>query len=278
MFDLTLGDEVQFTFNVNLAGTSAKPTEVRGILGNSLKMCIVAKPTSENEYLFTIPVLREFFKPGPTTFVIEVLVNGKIFSPVKREILILSEDEQISVILPATQNTEQESPAVVEPEVRNAPVEVIAAPVAEEIKETAPVTVIENKVTAKAVKEKSNVSLMKSISNEISGYTEEPKTIIHETTSAPVVETPIVETEKNVVIEPIIEEVKKPEKISISFAPIKPKKIVEKIVPKNLIDDIFKSTVFNDDAESENVVAISEVKVIRTQAPFKMTKTGVVLK
>lgn len=84
-----LGEELKLSFNLNISGTSAQPSEVRVVLGNGLKLQTLARLGNGGEYEATLPILPDLFSQGDTTLLIEVVVNGKLFTPVKQRVTII---------------------------------------------------------------------------------------------------------------------------------------------------------------------------------------------
>jgi hypothetical protein len=83
-----LGEEVKLSFNLAISGTSSQPTEVRVTLGDKLKLLAPAKLIQTGEYEVTFPILSELFAQGEHVLTIEVLLNGKLFIPVKQRVSI----------------------------------------------------------------------------------------------------------------------------------------------------------------------------------------------
>lgn len=78
MFDLATNNRV--TFDVNVSGTIAPPT-VRAVVGDSPSFTYPAKQLKEGSWEVDIK-LPEGTKPGKLPFKIEVLLNGRLFTPI----------------------------------------------------------------------------------------------------------------------------------------------------------------------------------------------------
>ena len=92
-----LGEEVKLSFNVNIAGTGTSPSEVRVILGQDQKLMVTAVK-EENEYVAHFKINENLFKLGDASFMIEVLIGGKVFVPFKHNVSIIESSAQVSQI------------------------------------------------------------------------------------------------------------------------------------------------------------------------------------
>jgi hypothetical protein len=91
-----LGEELKLSFNLNISGTSAQPSEVRVILGNGLKLQTLARLGNGGEYEAVLPILPDLFSQGDTTLLIEVVINGKLFTPVKQRVTITGQTVSVN--------------------------------------------------------------------------------------------------------------------------------------------------------------------------------------
>lgn len=110
-----IGDELCFSFALNIAGTNSAPSEVRVSLGQNIRVSAIAILNSENQYEVKVPIVQEIvtFKEGTLPEVllaIEIILNGKIFTPLKKMITINRETVSAYEI--------PEVPAEVVPEVK----------------------------------------------------------------------------------------------------------------------------------------------------------------
>lgn len=83
-----LGEELKLSFNLNISGTSAQPSEVRVVLGNQLKLQSTARLNNGGEWEVALPILPDLFTQGDVSLQIEVIINGKLFTPVKQRVTI----------------------------------------------------------------------------------------------------------------------------------------------------------------------------------------------
>ena len=104
-----LGEELKLSFNLNVSGTSAQPSEVRVILGNGLKLQTLARLGNGGEYEAIMPILPDLFSQGDTTLLIEVVINGKLFTPVKQRVTITGQTVSVNA------QTAVPAPEVIEP-------------------------------------------------------------------------------------------------------------------------------------------------------------------
>jgi hypothetical protein len=93
---MELGEEFKISFNLNVAGTSSQPSEVRVVIGDKLKLLTTAKLNALGEYEVKMPLLAELFAKGDIVLAIEVILNGKLFTPFKQRVTISK--AEISVI------------------------------------------------------------------------------------------------------------------------------------------------------------------------------------
>lgn len=85
-----LNEEVKLSFNLAVSGTSSQPSEVRVTLGDKVKLLAQAKLNQAGEYEVSFPILAELFATGEHVLTVEVLLNGKFFTPVKQRVSINS--------------------------------------------------------------------------------------------------------------------------------------------------------------------------------------------
>lgn len=128
---LTLGDNVQLRFNLDIAGTSAHPSEVRVVLGKGPHIIARATPITEGEWEANLPLAPGILEAGKNQLSIEVLLNGRLLTPIKREVELVGEtkadpvepDEQDIyckvepapvVELPVDVNPEQPKPSIID--------------------------------------------------------------------------------------------------------------------------------------------------------------------
>lgn len=94
-----LGEDFKVSFGLNIAGTSATPSEVRVFLSccNSIKLCSLATlNSSSNEYETTIPILSSLFNgKSEATLSIEVVLNGKVIVPYSQVINLQSPSVEV---------------------------------------------------------------------------------------------------------------------------------------------------------------------------------------
>lgn len=106
-----LGEELKLSFNLSVSGTSAQPSEVRVVLGNGLKLQTLARLGNSGEWEASLPILPDLFLQGDTTLQIEVVVNGKLFTPIKQRVTIIgatvSVNAQTAIAEPVVQEPEQ---------------------------------------------------------------------------------------------------------------------------------------------------------------------------
>jgi hypothetical protein len=81
---LTLSSSNRVTFTLNVQGTAADPT-VRCIIGESPSLTFPAKKLREDQYEVTID-LPSTMKEGKQPFKVEVLLNGRLFTPLNTSI------------------------------------------------------------------------------------------------------------------------------------------------------------------------------------------------
>ena len=115
---LTLNFPNKVTFAVNVQGTSANPT-VRCIVGEHPGCVYACTKLSENKYEVIIDLPRTM-REGAHDFKIEVLLNGRLFTPINTKINVVGgyenkiSDERIAELEPASTHL----PPVPEPPVQ----------------------------------------------------------------------------------------------------------------------------------------------------------------
>jgi len=85
---LILEDSNRVTFDVNVQGTATKPV-VRCVIGDSPAISFPAKSISEGKFEAMIDVPKSL-GAGSHPFKIEVLLNGRLFTPINTQITVES--------------------------------------------------------------------------------------------------------------------------------------------------------------------------------------------
>lgn len=110
-----IGEELKLSFNLNISGTNAQPSEVRVILGDKLKLQTAAHLGAGGEWEAVLPILPDLFTHGDTTLNIEVVINGKMFTPVKQRVIItgstVSVNAQTTIPEPQVATVPNEDPS-----------------------------------------------------------------------------------------------------------------------------------------------------------------------
>jgi hypothetical protein len=137
---LTLNSTNRVTFNVNVHGTSATPT-VRCVIGDVPGMTYPATKLSDDKYEVVID-LPKTVNEGSLPFKVEVLLNGRLFTPISTQISVQRDEKPAEV-------TVEPAPAVVDapaPAPTVAPAPSILKQTAK-VAEAVPVTVPAKKTT-----------------------------------------------------------------------------------------------------------------------------------
>lgn len=113
-------------FSIVIAGTQMRPTEVRVVLGDKVKLMFPASSDDGINYSALITPLKDVVS-SVCLFTIEVLFGNKIFVPIRRQITI---NDSTFVVQVVDSNLEPEVPAYIEPEVP-IPIEPTVEPVIE---------------------------------------------------------------------------------------------------------------------------------------------------
>lgn len=113
-------------FSIVIAGTQMRPTEVRVVLGDKVKLMFPASSDDGINYSALITPLKDIVS-SVCLFTIEVLFGNKIFVPIRRQITV---NDSTFVVQVVDSNLEPEVPAYVEPEVPT-PIEPTVEPVIE---------------------------------------------------------------------------------------------------------------------------------------------------
>lgn len=97
--NVELNEDFKVSFGLNIAGTSANPSEVRVFLSccESIRLCSLATLNSAtNEYETSIPILASLFS-GKTEakLSIEVVLNGKVITPYSQSINLQSPSVEV---------------------------------------------------------------------------------------------------------------------------------------------------------------------------------------
>lgn len=129
---LTLNSTNRVTFNVNVHGTSATPT-VRCVIGDVPGMTYPATKLSDDKYEVVID-LPKTVNEGSLPFKVEVLLNGRLFTPISTQISVQRDEKPAEV---AVEPAPTVAPTVV-PTVVDAPAPTVA-PVPSILKQTAKV-------------------------------------------------------------------------------------------------------------------------------------------
>ena len=90
--EFKFNETTKIEFNLSIVGTQSKPSEVRVVLGTDVKQSFNAKSADSENFTAEITPIRELVSCN-TQFSIEVIINGKIFTPIKRMINILDQVE-----------------------------------------------------------------------------------------------------------------------------------------------------------------------------------------
>ena len=106
--NVELNEDFKVSFGLNIAGTSAKPSEVRVFLSccETIKLCSVASlNSSSNEYETSIPILASLFSgKSEATLSIEVVLNGKVITPYSQTINLQSPSVEVDTVRPISQD------------------------------------------------------------------------------------------------------------------------------------------------------------------------------
>ena len=113
--EFKFNETTKIEFNLSIVGTQSKPSEVRVVLGTDVKQSFNAKSADSENFTAEITPIRELVSCN-TQFSIEVIINGKIFTPIKRMINILDQAEQVAATEPVPFGPPVEDP-VAYPEV-----------------------------------------------------------------------------------------------------------------------------------------------------------------
>jgi hypothetical protein len=97
--EFKFNETTKIEFNLSIVGTQSKPSEVRVVLGTDVKQSFNAKSADSENFTAEITPIRELVSCN-TQFSIEVIINGKIFTPIKRMINILDQAEQVAATEP----------------------------------------------------------------------------------------------------------------------------------------------------------------------------------
>ena len=113
--EFKFNETTKIEFNLSIVGTQSRPSEVRVVLGTDVKQSFNAKSADSENFIAEITPIRELVSCN-TQFSIEVIINGKIFTPIKRMINILDQAEQVAATEPVPFVPPVEDP-IVYPEV-----------------------------------------------------------------------------------------------------------------------------------------------------------------
>ena len=133
----------KLTFDVNIQGTAALPT-VRCMVGEypSLSFDATRLPTGEYEVIIDLPAN---FRVGPQPFKVEVLLNGRLFTPINKSIDVSAGDlAEESIPVPAPKPVPSPEP-IKEPIKEPTP----QPPPVSAAKKESLLSALENSVTAK---------------------------------------------------------------------------------------------------------------------------------
>ncbi len=119
--NVELNEDFKVSFGLNIAGTSANPSEVRVFLSccETIRLCSLATLNSAtNEYETSIPILASLFS-GKTEakLSIEVVLNGKVITPYSQSINLQSPSVEVipDTIRPISQDALRQAAKRYEP-------------------------------------------------------------------------------------------------------------------------------------------------------------------
>ena len=95
---LTLNTSNRVTFTVNIQGTSSDPT-VRCVIGESPALTFAAKELQNGKYE-SLMDLPSSLGEGSHPFKIEVLLNGRIFTPIQTSVSVVKTTEKSAQVEP----------------------------------------------------------------------------------------------------------------------------------------------------------------------------------
>lgn len=98
MDNFILGDTVELKFKLNITGTSLKPSKVFAVLGDKVSLRFEATPADEDYWCATITPVASVIHPGETTLCLEVILNDRLHTVLKRNVMI-SDIPKIDVTL-----------------------------------------------------------------------------------------------------------------------------------------------------------------------------------
>ena len=84
--EFKFNESTKVEFSLNISGTQMKPSEVRVVLGNGPKQVFLASVENDNWSAFVTPL--NSMVDNITQLAIEIVMNGKVFTPIKRQIQI----------------------------------------------------------------------------------------------------------------------------------------------------------------------------------------------
>lgn len=245
VFELDVSKESQIKFNIGVAGSNNKPTSVRVVIGGGLvSVCLTCAPLSDSEWVANVPPLANLinFASSEALFSIEVVLNGRLFTPFKKSVSLVAQHEvpTVSVSLDGAK-VEPPVAAIEEPKAaEEEEMELVAErPPKKDKTENAP-------ISAEPVTE--SFSILKTIEPEKKEFS-------------------VVREEKKA-------EMKKPRVPYVKKIAEKKQSAAVKIDPAEIVKSFIKEEAGKDITPTVNV---EEVTVTRaSKLPVKITRTGIV--
>ena len=106
---LSLATSNRVTFNVNVSGTAAQPT-VRCVVGDHPAYSFPASKISDGSYEVLIDLPKEI-KTDKYPFKVEVLLNGRLFTPINTTIEVAGEKQEEPKVAKTTAKAKKTEPA-----------------------------------------------------------------------------------------------------------------------------------------------------------------------
>lgn len=112
MFNFTYDETTEIKFKLSVVGTSAKPAKVFVSLGtDELCLCFAARLIGTDEWAANITPISNAVQSGSNQLKIDVLLNSKLHTVVKREVMVNGDPTIVS----ASFNTAPEEQKIEEP-------------------------------------------------------------------------------------------------------------------------------------------------------------------